>query len=121
MCDGWRHDFASFFHDMGPKPPKFSIERLNNELGYLCGHCEQCRSNGWPKNCEWKTAKHQAGNRRNTKLIEYKGESLTLVQWSEILGHSYYVLWDRLYTYNLPVEVAFSKPNQRDKNNSRKL
>ncbi len=49
----WSQSFAAFYRDMGPKPgPEYSIERLNNDLGYF------------PGNCVWADAQTQANNKR---------------------------------------------------------
>ena len=54
---------------MGPKPsPEYSVERINNELGYLCGSC--LLEDGITKevcNIKWATKLEQTNNRRPTK------------------------------------------------------
>ena len=37
-------------------------------------------------NCRWITRKEQSNNKRNLRMIEYKGETRTLTQWSEMLN-----------------------------------
>lgn len=40
VCDEWEADFLNFLRDMGPCPGKsYSIERLDNDLGYSKGNC----------------------------------------------------------------------------------
>lgn len=52
VCDRWRNSFEAFHKDMGPKPdPKYSIDRINNDLGYC------------PDNCEWSDDTKQIRNR----------------------------------------------------------
>ena len=52
VCDRWRESFDNFIKDMGNKPPKTGIDRINNN-----GHYE-------PDNCQWITQSEQNKNRR---------------------------------------------------------
>lgn len=65
VCAGWYSDFSSFYSDLGLKPGKqYSIDRIDNDKGYTCGHCDECKRNGWEMNCRWATDTEQANNRR---------------------------------------------------------
>jgi hypothetical protein len=76
VCPRWR-DFAQFYRDCGPRPsPKHTIERVDNDKGYA------------PANCKWATRKEQQNNRRNNRLLCFKGATKTLTQWAETLGMS---------------------------------
>lgn len=65
VCERWKNSFANFLEDMGEKPsPKLSIDRINNDLHYSCGKCNECIINNWLANCRWATQKEQANNKR---------------------------------------------------------
>ena len=53
-CTRW-NDFQKFFNDMGERPKRLTLERINNEKGYE------------PDNCKWATYTEQANNRRPRK------------------------------------------------------
>lgn len=73
VCDEWR-DFANFLHDMGQPPAGFTIERVNNSLGYS------------KENCRWATRKEQQRNRRANHIIEFNGERKCLTDWAQAYG-----------------------------------
>ena len=69
---------------MGRKPsPDHSIDRINNNMHYSCGHCEECLENGWAANCRWATAKENSNNKRSNHPVTAFGETKTISQWVE--------------------------------------
>lgn len=66
MCLRWRNDFEAFLKDMGERPEKTSIDRIDNDGHYSCGKCKECKDNNWKMNCRWATAKQQNENRIST-------------------------------------------------------
>jgi hypothetical protein len=63
VCAEWEASYASFYADMGPKPTaKHSIDRIDNDGGYWCGKCAECRLLNRPANCRWATLIEQANN-----------------------------------------------------------
>lgn len=66
VCERWL-TFENFYADMGERPEGHSIDRIDVNGNYSCGHCDQCIEMGWPANCRWADPPTQAGNRRNSK------------------------------------------------------
>lgn len=88
--------FVGFRAIMGDRPVFLSIERLNNDLGYVCGECEECLQNNWPRNVKWATKMEQANNKRSNRMIEFSGKVMSMAMWSKEIGVSYHTLQRRL-------------------------
>jgi len=67
VCKRWVETVENFITDMGSRPQGHSIDRINNDDGYHCGHCDDCKSHGWAANCRWATREEQASNKRKPK------------------------------------------------------
>lgn len=93
VCEEWK-DFSNFLKDMGERPPKTTIDRINVNLGYCKG------------NCRWASALVQANNTRRNKHITYNGETKTIAEWAEAKGIKYDVLYSRLKKYGWSVEKS---------------
>lgn len=63
MCVRWI-SFESFLEDMGLRPEGMTLDRIDNDGHYSCGHCRECSRKGWSLNCRWASPKEQAYNRR---------------------------------------------------------
>lgn len=101
VCDGWLNSFESFYTDIisriGHKPSKeLSIDRINNDLNYSCGHCDECKKNNWPFNVRWATNLVQANNKTRSHFLTYNNETLTIAEWSRKLNISQYTLANRI-------------------------
>jgi hypothetical protein len=102
VCDRWRHDFAAFLADMGPRPSgKHSIERADNSKGYD------------PGNCRWATQAEQMRNTRCTRNITYNGRTMCLKDWAAEVGIHHRSLAYRL-NRGWPLETALSAPPRGD-------
>lgn len=87
VCDRWSGEdgFSNFLSDMGPRPGKeYSIERMNNDLGYS------------PENCKWATKREQARNTRRNHYLTLNGRSQCLTAWAIELGVNMNALRSRL-------------------------
>lgn len=101
MCDQWKVSFETFLSDMGPRPsPTHQIDRINNYLGYT------------PSNCRWVLPKDNQRNRRNNKLITFKGVTKPLSEWAESCGIKYSTFrarirvgWDMDKALNTSVKI----------------
>lgn len=76
ICERWlgKHGFQNFTADMGPRPQKHTIERLDVNGNYE------------PSNCVWATRKVQGNNRRNNIFLTLDGETKTATEWAHGLG-----------------------------------
>lgn len=105
VCERW-HDFRNFKEDMGDRPDRLTLERVDNDKGYE------------PGNCEWRTPKAQANNRRDNIVISFNGVSRTVSAWAEALGLTRDVLANRLRN-GWSVERALTEPLHTEKRNHR--
>jgi hypothetical protein len=74
VCDRWMKSFWNFLEDMGKRPPKHSLDRINNDLGYS------------KENCRWSTQEDQCNNTERNVFLEHDGTKATVSQWAKILG-----------------------------------
>lgn len=95
VCQEWM-TFEGFLKDMGECPPKMTIDRLDNDLGYFKG------------NCEWRSMKEQANNRSSNISISLNGETRTLKEWAERFDMKYTTAYWR-HKNGWPPERLFSR------------
>lgn len=116
MFKEWKYKFESFSkyirtldncpHEMlltraRGKRLKVSIDRINVDKNYE------------PGNIKWSTAKEQANNRSNNKIVTIKGEFLTLAQAVDKYSIvSYSVVRDRVSKYGWDIEKALFTPSR---------
>lgn len=84
VCDSWKISYEQFLKDMGRRPPKCTLDRIDNEKGYF------------KENCRWATLKEQGRNTSRTKYLTYKKETYTLIEWSEKVGIKSSTIRERL-------------------------
>lgn len=83
ICERWLM-FENFLKDMGVRPIRKTLNRINNNGNYE------------PENCCWSTAKEQSRNSRLNKIIKFNNESKCVAEWAEILGINHSTLRKRL-------------------------
>ena len=99
VCGEWK-DFRNFMDwalENGYSDD-LTIDRIDNDLGYC------------PENCRWVDCFVQANNKRNNRIIEYKGDTRTLKEWSDIIGVPYKSLHHRIVGLGWDIEKAFERP-----------
>lgn len=111
VCTGWVSSFENFIADIGLRPsPSYSIDRIDTDSHYSCGHCEQCQHEGWLANCRWATQEIQHINRRSTLWLTHDGQTHTIKKWATITGIGYSTLRARIIKSKWPIDLALSTP-----------
>lgn len=96
ICERWL-SFENFYSDMGERPGKCSIDRIDVDGDYC------------PDNCRWATAREQCRNKRNTKKVLYQGKLFALADLCELLYKNFRVVRSRI-KYGWTIERALSEP-----------
>ena len=91
------HDAAQFIADMSPRPPRMTIDRIDNDKGYS------------KENCRWATCKEQNNNRKSTKLVEFNGVIDSIANHASKFGKKKSLVYDRL-KLGWSLEDALTKP-----------
>lgn len=102
MSEEWSASFDRFLADLGPRPaPGYSIERVDNSLGY----CKE--------NCRWATHEEQMNNTRSTTMVEFNGARQPLTPLCRQMGMPIGLVRLRLFKYGWTVERALTEPNHQ--------
>jgi hypothetical protein len=103
VCERWLK-FENFLADMGPRPSsKHSIDRIDPNGNYE------------PGNCRWASQTEQANNKRNTRLVMYRGEQMPLTDAVREAGSviHYETAWGRI-RQGWPIAAALETPSSKD-------
>lgn len=74
VCERWLSSFELFCDDMGPRPFRYCLERIDTNGNYE------------PLNCRWATSTEQARNRRDKRTIEIDGVIYHVAELAEKYG-----------------------------------
>jgi hypothetical protein len=84
VCAGWTgapEGFLSWVADMGERPEGMTIDRIDPEGGYWCGHCAECARLRRTANCRWATKAVQSRNKRRVgKLTQQRNAAMAEVE-----------------------------------------
>jgi hypothetical protein len=98
VCERWEK-FGNFFADMGIRPDRMTLDRVDNSKGYA------------PDNCRWATRLIQANNRTNSLRVTAFGETLTAAEWERRLGLPRSIVSGRLRMGWSAEEAITTPPN----------
>ena len=110
ICEEWRNDFQQFYNwamNHGYRDD-LTIDRIDVN-GHYC-----------PENCRWIPLQEQYLNMRKNVRIEYRGENLTLAEWSRKLNINRNTLWTRIQELGWTAEKAIETPVDRRKSHKKK-
>lgn len=74
VCARWVKSYAAFALDMGERPSGFSLDRIDNNLGYS------------PENCRWADRKTQQRNRRRAVFVVIDGVKHRAISLADTCG-----------------------------------
>lgn len=96
-CERWE-EFNNFLADMGPCPPRFTLDRINGDGNYE------------PENCRWASYGTQSRNRPSfNRMVEYAGTKMPLAQAARLAGLSKTQFYRRTKA-GMTAEEALAKP-----------
>ena len=102
VCRRWLKNYVNFRDDimrlLGPRPPKHSIDRINNNGNYC------------PSNVRWSTQAAQVRNTRRSVLLTFNGRTQNIKDWDLELGFSSGVLRHRIKEMGWSVTKSLTTP-----------
>lgn len=101
VCVKWLESFENFYKDMGDRPKNCSLDRIDVDGDYS------------PKNCRWSDQHTQNSNKRNNKLLDFKGEIKPVVTWCKELNLYYSTVISRLNKHGWSTERTLTTPTNK--------
>lgn len=90
----WKDSFENFLNDMGERPPRHTLDRIDTNKNYT------------PTNCRWAVHRTQMNNTRRNHFLTYEGKTLTLAELARKCNIPYTVLRARINLLKWPVAKA---------------
>jgi hypothetical protein len=109
VCERIR-TFEGFLSVMGGENPGMTVDRKDVNGHYSCGLCSQCQREGWKLNVRWANWDTQSNNRRNNLYYTHDGKTMSLKQWADECGISWWSLYGRLITRKWDFIRAITEP-----------
>lgn len=98
VCERWQK-FDNFLAEMGVRPDRTSIDRIDNDRGYE------------PGNCRWAAINLQNANKRENVNFEINGVKLCVAEWCEMLDIDEDLVRSRIGKLGWPFERAIRQPS----------
>lgn len=73
VCERWKA-YKNFAADMGPRPPRMTLDRIDNNGNYE------------PGNCRWATKKEQQRNQRRAVYVTIEGQRYRAIELADQSG-----------------------------------
>jgi hypothetical protein len=77
VCERWLNSVENFYADMGPRPARTTLDRIENDGNYE------------PGNCRWASHLTQGANKRNSRFVTAFGETHIISEWARRLGSNH--------------------------------
>ena len=106
VCAEWNSDFTKFY--------EWAIKNGYRENAGLSIDRVDVDGNYEPSNCRWVDNKTQMNNMSSNNRLTFKGEELTMSEWSDRLNIPYATIQARIMSYGWSVERALSTPHYKD-------
>lgn len=116
VCGWLKESVFNFASHLGPKPSRYhSLDRIDNDSGYTCGHCFACETNGWSNNVRWANREIQHKNRRCTVWIDLNGHKHTINELANKFHISRETIRNRIKAHKSGTELITAPHPKKNK------